>query len=177
MERNVASAVNFETEDIIYDEPEVYDKKPYEKSEGITLGIDLSSEQGDTKNLDKLIEQLPEQFPEAVDIIRDEISPLLVDCNAGVKDHYIKTIKKKTSAASIKSVSLIIDEAIKNINTEDTEPEKNELDEIRKDPKVQNMAEQIAQDPMLLKNKIDLIGQLGVIGERKNIALYMANGM
>ncbi len=120
-----------------------------------------------------LVEQLPEQFPEAVDIIRDEISPLLVDCNTGVKDHYIKVIKKKTNAASVKSVSLIIDEVIDRINTEGPEPETNEIDEIRKDPEVLKMAEQIAQDPMLLKNKIDLIGQLGVIGERKNIALYM----
>jgi len=165
-----------EYEDIIYDDPNGYitDESSEEFQEN-TLEIVITNEgdRSDIKKLEMLIEQLPEQFPEAVDIIRDEISPLLVDCNAGVKDHYIKVIKKKTGAASIKSVSLIIDEAIKSINTEETEPDKNELEEIRKDPEVQNMAEQIAKDPRLLKNKIDLIGQLGVIGERKNIALYM----
>jgi hypothetical protein len=35
----------------------------------------------------------------------------------------------------------------------------------------ESMAEQIAHDPMLFKNKIDLVNQLGVIGERKNIGL------
>ncbi len=173
MTKNVASAASFETKEIIYDEPEVYDKKPDKNIEGINQGIDLSSDNNDTKNLDELIEHLPEQFSEAIDIIRDEISPLLVNCNAGVKDHYIRTIKKKTSAASIKSVSLIIDEAIDRMNTEEPTPETNEMDEIRKDPEIQKQAEQISQDPMLLKNKIDLVGQLGVIGERKNIALYM----
>lgn len=167
MERNVASAVSFETEDIIYDEPDIFNKKPDEEIEGTIQAINRSSNESDIKNLEELIEQLPEQFPDAV------VAPLLLDCNAGVQDHYIKTIKKKTGAASIKSVSLIIDEAIERINTEETASDKNELDEISKDPEVQKMAEQIAQDSMLLKNKIDLIGQLGVIGERKNIALYM----
>lgn len=173
-----SSVVRHETEyeGIIYDDPNGYitDESSEEFQEN-TLEIVITNEgdRSESEKLEMLIEQLPEQFPEAVNMIRDEISLLLVDCNAGVKDHYIKTIKKKTGAASIKSVSLIIDEAIESINTEDTEPEKNELDEIRNDPEVQNMAEQIAQDPMLLKNKINLIGQLGVIGERKNIALYM----
>jgi len=173
MARNVASAVNLETEDIICDEPEVYDKKPDKNIEDINQGIDLSSDQSDIKNLDELIEHLPDQFPEAIDMIRGEISPLLVNRNAGIKDHYIKVIKKKTGAASIKSVSLIIDEAIELINTEEPKPETNEMDEIRNDSEILKIAEQISKDPILLKNKIDLIGQLGVIGERKNIALYM----
>ena len=165
-----------EYEDIIYDDPDDYiTDESSEESQANTLEIVVTEEENRSKleSLEALIEQLPKQFPDAVDIIRDEISPLLVDCNAGVKDHYIKVIKKKTDAASIKSVSLIIDEAIERINTEETAPEKNELDEIREDPEVQKKAEKISQDPMLLKNKIDLVGQLGVIGERKNIALYM----
>jgi len=176
MEQNVAVVHETEYEDIIYDDPDdCINDKSFEESQANTLEIVVTEEENmsELESLDELVEKLPEQFPEAVDIIRDEISPLLVDCNSGVKDHYIKVIKKKTNAASIKSVSLIIDEAINLINTEETEPDRNELDEIRKDPEVLKMAEQIAQDPMLLKNKIDLVGQLGVIGERKNIAFYM----
>ena len=44
-------------------------------------------------------------------------------------------------------------------------------DEIQTDPEIMALADQIAQDPMLFKNKIDLVNQLGVIGERKNIGL------
>lgn len=172
MKTNTAMA-GFETEDIIYDDPEIYDTKVDEKMDGNTQIIDLSSNHGGTNSLEALIEKLPEQFPEAVNIIKDEIAPLMIDCNAGVKDHYVKMIRKKTNAASIKSVSLIIDEAIERINAEEPEPEKNELDEIRKDPEIQKMAEQIAHDPLLLKNRIDLIGRFGVVGERKNIGFYM----
>ena len=163
----------FETEDIIYDDPEIYDTKVDEKMDGNTMIVDLSSNHGGKNNLEALIEKLPEQFPEAVDIIKDEIAPLMIDCKTGVKDHYVKMIRKKTNAASIKSVSLIIDEAIERFNAEEPEPEKSELDEIRKDPEIQKMAEQIAHDPLLLKNRIDLIGRFGVVGERKNIGFYM----
>ena len=71
------------------------------------------------ENLDALIEQLPDQFPAASETIKNEIAPLLIDCDAGIKDHYVKVIKKKTNAASIKSVSLLIDEAIENSNSEE----------------------------------------------------------
>ena len=67
--------------------------------------------QTDPATIDILIENLPEQFPAAVDTIKYEIAPHLIDCNPGVRDHYIKVIKKRTNAASIKSVSLLIDEA------------------------------------------------------------------
>ena len=40
------------------------------------------------------------------------------------------------------------------------------------DPEIIEAAEQIALDPMLFKKKIDIVNQLGVINERKNIGLY-----
>ena len=72
--------------------------------------------QNEKTNIDDLIDLLPEQFPAAQEMIKFEIAPHLVDCSAGIRDHYIKVIKKRTNAASIKSVSLLIDEAIKEIN-------------------------------------------------------------
>ena len=119
-----------------------------------------------------LIEQLPEQFPAAVDMIKYEIAPHLIECNPGVRDHYIKVIKKRTNAASIKSVSLLIDEAIQEINASVAGNDSCAEIEATIDPEIIEAAEQIAHDPMLFKKKIDIVNQLGVINERKNIGLY-----
>ena len=122
-----------------------------------------------------MIENLPEQFPAAEDIIKTDIVPYLLECNPRVRDHYIKVIKKQTNAASIKSVSLLIDEAIEEINdiaTGTTDEAENTVDKTIIDPEIIEMAELIALDPMLFKKKIDIVNQLGVINERKNIGLY-----
>jgi hypothetical protein len=41
------------------------------------------------------------------------------------------------------------------------------------DPVIQQMAEQIASDPQLFKDRIEMVSRLGVIGERRNIGTYM----
>ena len=79
--------------------------------------------QSDNTKIDDLIDLLPEQFPAAQEMIKFEIAPLLVDCSAGIRDHYIKVIKKRTNAASIKSVSLLIDEAVKEIAVVNSSPD------------------------------------------------------
>jgi hypothetical protein len=120
------------------------------------------NQQQEKSTIDELIENLPDQFPDAVDMIKDNIAPLLVECNPGVRDHYIKVIKKRTHAASIKSVSLLIDEAIEEItdsvscNDSDAVIETTTID-----PEIIEAAEQIALDPMLFKKKIDIINQTG----------------
>ena len=123
-------------------------------------------------SIDILIEQLPDQFPAAEDLIKYEIAPHLIDCNPGVKDHYIKVIKKRTNAASIKSVSMLIDEAIQEINASVAGNDNDPVAKTPIDPEIIEAAEQISSDPMLFKKKIDLVNQLGVINERKNIGLY-----
>jgi len=130
------------------------------------------TDEASLENLDTLIEQLSDQFPAASETIKNEIAPLLKDCDAGIKDHYVKVIKKKTNAASIKSVSLLIDEAIEKVNSENTVPNEEDQEEIQTDPEIVALAEKIAQDPLLFKKRIDLINQLGVIGEQKTIGLY-----
>ncbi len=131
--------------------------------------------QSDNTNIDDLIDLLPEQFPAAQEMIKFEIAPHLVDCSAGIRDHYIKVIKKRTNAASIKSVSLLIDEAIKEIN--DIVLSKSCEDSVEEtriiDPEIKEMAEQIASDPQLFKNRIEMVNKMGVIGERRNIGTYM----
>ncbi|MDB4304104.1 hypothetical protein N9934_04885 [Desulfosarcina sp.] len=128
--------------------------------------------QTEPATIDILIENLPEQFPAAEDIIKTDIVPYLLECNPGVRDHYIKVIKKRTHAASIKSVSLLIDEAIQEIDDSTTGNNEDTDDKAVIDPEIIEAAEQIAQDPMLFKKKIDIVNQLGVINERKNIGLY-----
>ncbi len=127
------------------------------------------------QTFDDLIEQLPEQFPAAVESIKYDIAPHLIECNPSVRDHYIKVIKikKRTNAASIKSVSLLIDEAIQEINASVACNDSDAVIETTTiDPEIIEAAEQIANDPMLFKKKIDIVNQLGVINERKNIGLY-----
>lgn len=128
--------------------------------------------QPEPANIDIMIEQLPDKFPAAVDMIKYNIAPHLIDCNPGVRDHYIKIIKKRTNAASIKSVSLLIDEVTQEINDSATDTSKETDDKAVIDPEIIETAEQIASDPMLFRKKIDLVNQLGVINERKNIGLY-----
>jgi DNA primase len=130
--------------------------------------------QYDKTDIDDLIEQLPDQFPAAQDKIKYEIAPHLVDCSAGIRDHYIKVIKKRTNAASIKSVSLLIDEAVKEINDSVFNNDEKSFEETRIiDPEIQEMAEKIASDPLLFKNRIEMVNKLGVIGEKRNIGTYM----
>jgi hypothetical protein len=105
------------------------------------------------QELDKLIEQLPDHFPGAMDIIVKDITPYLMDCNPGIKDHYVKVIKKRTNAASIKSVSMLIDEAIKEINVSVPALGEGSVEPIPIDSKIVEEAERIAQDPMLFKKK------------------------
>ncbi len=81
-------------------------------------------------------------------------------------DHYIKVIKKRANAASIKSVSLLIDEAIEKSNSKKTiSYEVNPGIETTVDPEIGALADQIALDPLLFKNKINLVNQFGVVGE------------
>ena len=62
--------------------------------------------QSNTTNIDDLIDLLPDQFPAAQEMIKYEIAPHLVDCSAGIRDHYIKVINKRTNAASITRSSI-----------------------------------------------------------------------
>ena len=172
-----------EHEDIIYDDPDnciqVAEHEEAVKNEDITLkivtaevddngekdagDIDLSNEitaetaENEYGELDALIERLPENFPAAEEMIKNDIAPLLIDCNPGIKDHYIKIIKKRTKAASIKSVSILIDEVTKEINENNSDIDEIPSNNTVIEPEIIEAAEQIANDPMLFKNKIDLV--------------------
>ncbi len=125
-----------------------------------------------TDDLEDMIEQLPENFPQALPIIQNEISPIIAECDTGLKDHYISLIKKKTKAASKRAVQLEIENAVNQLTEEDLLPTEEPENPVI-DPELQQMAERIASDPQLFKKRIEMVNRLGVIGERRNIGTYM----
>jgi hypothetical protein len=136
--------------------------------------IATSPEATEFENVEELIAQLPDNFPLAVETIKDEIGPIIVNYDPGLVDHYITVIKKKTNAPSKRSVQLLVDEIRKQLNTPESDLEMDEEDNDDEpiDPAVKKLADQIAHDPMLFKNRIDIVNKLGVVGEQKNIGLY-----
>ena len=124
-----------------------------------------------TDALEDMIEQLPENFPQALPIIQNDIASIIAECDPGLKDHYISLIKKRTKAASKRAVQLEIENAVIQLTEEDLllakEPEIRIID-----PEIKEMADQIASDPQLFKNRIEMVNKLGVIGERRNIGIY-----
>jgi hypothetical protein len=67
---------------------------------------------------------------------------------------------------------LLVGEAINEINVRGLDAADIAVDQPVIDPEISAAAEQIAYDSMLFKNKTDLVNQLGIINERKNIGLY-----
>ena len=109
-----------------------------------------------TDDVEDMIEQLPENFPQALPIIQNDIAPFISECDAGLKDHYISLIKKRTKAASKRAVQLEIESAVIQLTEEDLLSAK-APDKPVTDPEVQQMAEQIAIDSQLFKNRIDMV--------------------
>lgn len=81
-----------------------------------------------------------------------------------LKDHVITLIKKRTSAASKRSVRVMIEDAIKRMRERPKRPPELEP-EVSDDPEILEQAYEIARDAQLFKKRIDTIGQLGVEGE------------
>ena len=122
--------------------------------------------------VEDMIERLPENFPQALPIIQNDIAPIIAECDAGLKDHYISLIRKRTKAASKRAVQLEIENAVIQVTEKDLLPTEEPGNPVI-DPEIQQMAEQIASDPQLFKNRIEMVNRLGVIGERRNIGTYM----
>jgi hypothetical protein len=136
-------------------------------------GILTSKENDRHITIDELIEQLPENFPAAADIIKTDIAIRMIGLGDAVINHYCRMIKKRTKAESVKDVSKLVIETFDIVKgflrcfaerpVETQEPEL--------DPAIITMADQIANDPRLLRKRIDLVNELGVAGERRNISL------
>ena len=115
--------------------------------------------------LEFLIDKLPEDFPRALPSIKSDIAPILAELKGGALDHFIDVVRKKCKTNK-KAIQDEIDIAAKQKG-----PEKTEVKEEKSDPEIEKAATAIANDPMLLRNRIGLVNKAGVVGERRVIAM------
>lgn len=114
-----------------------------------------------------MIENLPENFPAAAGVIKSELAPALMGIDKGLFEHYCVVIKKRTNASSTKAVVTLIGDAIRQFQKKDVSDPPSSASIVKE-------AALIARDPQIFKKKIDAINRLGVLGERRNIALILA---
>ncbi len=86
--------------------------------------------------------------------------------NSGVTQSFIDSIKRVVKKELKKKKESIE-------NTEIIDNSKNEeIEEEEIDPEVEKMSLEIAIDPLLFKKRIDIINELGIVNERKNIGMF-----
>jgi len=117
--------------------------------------------------LEILIDTLPDNFVKAQPVIKEEIAPLLINMDDGVLLHYSNLLAKKCKTY-VKVISTEIETA-KQIKRE------RELrkEEVATDPEVEKEALALTLNPLVFKKRLDVINQSGVVGERRNIAMYL----
>lgn len=126
----------------------------------------------ETPTIEMLIDSLPESFPQATEIIKRRIAPLMTGADEGVRDHYVTLIKKRTNAASKHAVKILIQNALDELQEDSTESPLQQEDEPEVlNPEILERVEEIKLDPLLFKKRIDLVNLMGVKGERLSIGL------
>jgi len=115
--------------------------------------------------LEILINKLPGDFIKAQPMIKEEIAPLLIELDEAKLEHYLGVIKKKT-----KTNQKALDAELEAARIAKAAADSKE--EYKIDPEVEKEALAIAMDPLLLKKRIDVINQAGVVGERGTVAMY-----
>ncbi|HUT70661.1 MAG TPA: CHC2 zinc finger domain-containing protein [Desulfatiglandales bacterium] len=118
--------------------------------------------------LDLLIGELPEDFTKALPAIKSDIAPILAELEGGMLEHYTSQLRKRVNTTN-KAIVTEIDLA-----REEKSSKLGKSPEEALDPEIQAMAQAIAQDPLLLKKRIDVINAAGVVGERKVMTMYFA---
>ncbi len=122
------------------------------------------------KTIDEMIAKLPDNFPDANPILKSEILPQIIEMDAGMQDYYTVILQKKFSVGkqtikeSIKAFKQEMAPA--PIDIEDESPEEGEID-----PEIIERAEQLALDPEIFKKRIEMVNDLGVVNERRNIGV------
>ena len=163
-------------EDCIYEEESHVFKNDQQESKVVELSIVPYQQKENQEDLivedpilmiEQLIENLPDSFPLALSQIQNELAPLLAKCEEALIKHYVPVIKKKTKASNVH----VIKDQIAIAKEKIEKKEAGEIVEDEIDPVVLEMVEQIKRDPLLFTKRIELISELGVVGERKAIAL------
>jgi DNA primase len=118
--------------------------------------------------VDIMISYLPSDFVKAQPTLKSEILPLLVGMNEGIRDHYLGRIRE-TIKSTKSAINAEFDAVKRDANSKQAQAAKPSID-----PAVQSMAEAIAKDPALIRNRIDLVNAAGVVGERNVVAMCFA---
>ena len=118
-----------------------------------------------------LISQLPDNFPHALSAIKEKIMPLILNVDSAIARHYIDAISKRVKTSKKVVEEMLADLKRAQVATDKEESEAAE-EEDEDDPEILAAADALAQDPTLIKHRIDTINKAGVTGERKNIALF-----
>jgi len=126
--------------------------------------------------LQVLIDDLPDDYLRAQSYIQEELAPLLMDMEKGKLQYYCDLIAKKTKVKKT-VIDAEIDYAREQRNLQEVaelkaKEDKEKEEESKVDPEIEKAALTIAKDPLLFKKRIDMVNQMGVVGERKNIAMY-----
>jgi hypothetical protein len=116
--------------------------------------------------LDVLIKGLPPEFVKAQHIIASTLAPLLARADKVVAQHYVNVIAKKVKTSPKVILSTV------SAAKKDRRKMKPESSDALLDPDTQLAAKAIAVDPLLLKRRIDVINEAGVVGERPAIGMY-----
>ena len=118
--------------------------------------------------VDLMISGLPTDFVKAQPTLKSEILPLLLGMNEGIREHYLARIREavKSTKSAINAEFDAVKRATSSRQAESAKPSI--------DPAVQSMAEAIAKDPALIRNRIDLVNAAGVVGERNVVAMCFA---
>jgi len=85
-------------------------------------------------------------------------------------EHFLKILLKK-----VKTNRRTLDAELDAARSEKAVREKEFKKEKKLDPEIERNAQEIAMDPLLFKKRIDAVNEAGVVGERRNIAMYFCS--
>jgi DNA primase len=110
-----------------------------------------------------LIESLPRNAPRAIPRVKSDIIPYMVGLDDTFLRHYVYEIKEKTGISE-----KIINREIKQYKQKD-KPAPKPID-----PSILADVEKLKNDPLLIKKRLDTMGQAGIVGERGLCAMYFS---
>lgn len=129
---------------------------------------DLDKLKGEAKSvIHLLIEGLPEHQLKAMTEIEADIIPILAKMKPSYRPIIVEDLSEQTKISKA-IIALALKNEIKRLG------ECQSREEEPPNPEVIKQAEAISTDPNLFKNRLDLINQAGVVGERNVIAMYLA---
>lgn len=116
--------------------------------------------------LEILIDDLPSKYIRAQPIIRDEIAPILINLDKGLFEHWVEIIRKQ-AGTNHRAINADIEYA-----REHEALKQSQEGGINIDPEVEKLSKDISMNPLSFKHRLDMVNQLGVVGERGTLAMY-----